>query len=175
MRKDNEICPKYDMPMGLVRELRAKKSTKAFVEQKRNAKSRGIGWELTLKEWWGIWDVSGKYGQRGCFPGAYQMGRNMDVGPYAVGNVCICTVQENMIVRSSHTIYKHNPKRAVCFPERSKGSVFRARNTKGSWTGYYGKRYVGSFRSEEEAKRNVSEFIARMLTEKNSHVKVEAT
>ncbi|WNG71736.1 hypothetical protein [Cupriavidus gilardii] len=29
----------------------------AFEMQKRNAQSRGIGWELTFEQWWEIWEL----------------------------------------------------------------------------------------------------------------------
>jgi hypothetical protein len=60
-----------------------------------NARQRGIAFLLTFKEWWAIWEASGKWEQRGYHRGQYVMARNGDVGPYAVGNVRICTGAEN--------------------------------------------------------------------------------
>jgi hypothetical protein len=67
----------------------------AFKVQKRAAARRGIGWELSFQEWLGIWEASGKLGQRGRCRGQWVMGRNGDVGPYAVGNVFIITHADN--------------------------------------------------------------------------------
>lgn len=67
---------------------------RAFTQQKVNAKKRGIAWELTVTQWWKIWQDSGKWAQRGRGQG-YCMGRHGDAGPYAVGNVYICTIGEN--------------------------------------------------------------------------------
>ena len=73
-----------------------------FVNQKLTAAQRGIGWELTLPEWWSIWQTSGKYDQRG--PGAgYCMTRVGNTGPFAKGNVEIKTVGQNF----SESYYKH--------------------------------------------------------------------
>lgn len=66
----------------------------AFNCQRQNAKARGIGWELTLWQWWQIWNLSGKWDQRGRGQG-YVMCRRGDVGPYAVGNVFIAPAREN--------------------------------------------------------------------------------
>lgn len=59
---------------------------RAYHQQKHNAKQRGIGWELTLWQWWKIWDDSGHWERRGRGQG-YVMARYGDSGPYAVGNV----------------------------------------------------------------------------------------
>lgn len=65
-----------------------------FKQQRASAGKRGIGWELSLWQWWSIWQESGKWAQRGCGQG-YVMCRNGDVGPYSVGNVFIATCREN--------------------------------------------------------------------------------
>lgn len=65
-----------------------------FNEQKRNAGTREIGWELNLWQWWSIWQQSGKWAQRGRGNG-YVMCRVGDVGPYSIDNVFIATGCEN--------------------------------------------------------------------------------
>lgn len=69
---------------------------RSFNEQRRNAESRGIGWELTVHEWWRIWEESGKWAERGRGRGRYVMARTGDAGPYKAGNVRIATSDENM-------------------------------------------------------------------------------
>lgn len=69
--------------------------TYAYWQQRRNAIERGIGWELTLWQWWQIWDKSGRWNERGRGHG-YCMCRLNDTGPYAVDNVYIATGAENM-------------------------------------------------------------------------------
>jgi len=69
---------------------------------KTNAKRRGIPFELTYAQWWGIWQRSGKWDQRGNDrPDGYVMGRKGDVGSYAVGNVEIITHAENVALRNT--------------------------------------------------------------------------
>lgn len=67
---------------------------RAFTTQRCNARRRGIGWELSLWEWWQIWQQSGKWKLRGRGQG-YVMARDGDAGPYAVGNVFITTAADN--------------------------------------------------------------------------------
>lgn len=71
-----------------------KRPTFAYHSQRRNARSRGIGWDLTLAQWWAIWQTSGKWAERGRGQG-YVMCREGDEGPYALGNVFIATAREN--------------------------------------------------------------------------------
>lgn len=65
-----------------------------FVQQRNNAKRRNIDWQLTLGEWWQIWEASGKWDERGRGSG-YVMARHGDTGPYAVGNVKVINGREN--------------------------------------------------------------------------------
>jgi hypothetical protein len=67
----------------------------AYAMHRRKAKARDVPFLLTFEEWWSIWRTSGKWEQRGRRKGQYVMARFCDVGPYAVGNVRICTNQEN--------------------------------------------------------------------------------
>lgn len=78
--------------MSLVKTLQPKT---IFARQKSMAKVRGIEWQLTFEEWWNIWEQSGKYEQRGRGAGKYCMSRKGDVGPYAVNNVMIKTIDDN--------------------------------------------------------------------------------
>jgi hypothetical protein len=66
----------------------------AFIQQRRNARARGVEWQLTLWQWWTIWQKSGHWAGRGRGSG-FGMCRYNDVGPYAVGNVFIATGREN--------------------------------------------------------------------------------
>ncbi len=65
--------------------LDAKKALAAYRSQKHNAARRGIGWELTFKQWCDWWgeDIERRGTRRGCL----QMQRYMDRGPYALGNI----------------------------------------------------------------------------------------
>lgn len=66
-----------------------------FSVQKRKAKQRGIPWELSFEQWWGIWEQSGKWDLRGDTSGMYCMSRREDTGPYSVTNVYINKFGEN--------------------------------------------------------------------------------
>lgn len=74
---------------------RPDKPTYAFTAQCRNARSRDIGWELSLWQWWKIWEQSGHWPDRGVGHG-YCMCRMNDTGPYAADNVYIGTNIENI-------------------------------------------------------------------------------
>ena len=60
--------------------------TRAFKMQHRNAHRDGIGWELTLWQWWTLWQESGHWDQRGRGNG-YWMLRLDKSKPYAMCNV----------------------------------------------------------------------------------------
>lgn len=66
-----------------------------YKSHKTSAKQRGVEFLLTFEEWWEIWDASGKWYERGKQTNHYVMARFGDTGPYAVGNVRVCTSQEN--------------------------------------------------------------------------------
>lgn len=95
--------PKPDDPwlktLGISREEKEHLSSigalKAFRVQRDNAKKRGIGWNITLAEWWKLWTDSGKWEQRGCLKGQFVMSRHGDAGNYEAGNVSIKTNSEN--------------------------------------------------------------------------------
>jgi hypothetical protein len=71
------------------------KPTYAYWAQRKNADKRKIGWELSLWQWWKLWEQSGHWAERGRGKG-YHMCRLNDAGPYAVDNVYIATGTENM-------------------------------------------------------------------------------
>lgn len=76
--------------------------TVAFGSQRQNAKDRGIGWKLTIWEWWAIWQKSGKWPLRGKSKGQYVMCRFGDSGAYEIGNVYIATCSHNCSVQPNH-------------------------------------------------------------------------
>jgi hypothetical protein len=64
----------------------------AFRQQRNNARRCGIGWELTLWQWWSIWQASGKWPERGRV--GYWMCRHDKARPFTVDNVFICRAHE---------------------------------------------------------------------------------
>lgn len=74
----------------------ARSRAKAFLDQRRNAAVRGIEWRMTFPEWCLVWSKSGKWDCRGRTADRYVMARRQDFGPYAVWNVYITTLAQNV-------------------------------------------------------------------------------
>jgi hypothetical protein len=87
---------KWGCTFDQYRVIRGKPSL-AWSLQRRNARARGIAFELTLWQWWTIWQDSGHWHERGTGAEKYAMCRFNDVGPYAVGNVYIATNRQNSL------------------------------------------------------------------------------
>lgn len=85
----------------------------AFITQRADAKRRGIEFLFTFEEWLAIWQDSGKWEHRGPRTGQYVMARFGDKGPYAVGNVRICTTGENTVETFTHYIPSEETKRRI--------------------------------------------------------------
>lgn len=86
---------RFGVSYELLQALRACGATRAFQQQKRNADLRGIAWQLTLGQWWAVWQASGKFHLRGKGIGHYCMSRICDDGAYAIGNVHVQLCTEN--------------------------------------------------------------------------------
>lgn len=65
-----------------------------FGQQKRNADTRGIEFDITFAEWWDIWERSGRWLERGR-GGGYCMARFGDSGAYSLSNVKIIPAKQN--------------------------------------------------------------------------------
>jgi hypothetical protein len=87
----------------------------AYNRQKCNAGKRGIGWNLTLGEWWRIWSDSGKWAERGRGRGKYHMARNRDGGTYAAGNVRIIVCEDNLAEEAEIRRQRNIPTDGYCF------------------------------------------------------------
>lgn len=111
-----------------------------FVSQKRNASKRGIGWDLTFKEWWDIWQESGKWDLRGRGQG-YCMARHGDTGPYSKGNVEIITIGQNF-----SDSYISHPWEKRFNRERSRRVLFSFSERMSGWQVTFGKAYCGLLR-----------------------------
>lgn len=66
-----------------------------YLHQRRNARKRGIEWQITLPEWVEAWRQSGRWDSRGLGKDKYVMARRNDLGPYASWNVYITTSGQN--------------------------------------------------------------------------------
>jgi len=132
--------------LGMVAAGASKDTTplRAYGHQRYAAlNKRGIEWQLSLMEWWGIWQASGRWAERGVGRG-YMMCRKGDVGPYAVGNVYIGPGQVNL----SEASRKHDLPLGVSPMRKSRLNPYRAV----CWVA--GKqRHLGCFPTAEEAHR----------------------
>jgi len=123
----------------------ARAPIRAYQQQRQNALRRGIGWELTLWQWWSIWQASGKWAERGRSPAAYGMGRVDIRKPFAPGNVVIAPGIENSATRN-------------CKNKKSGLPLGVHRSQRGSSTRYWATRklggkqyYLGTFKTPELA------------------------
>src|SRR5262249_46059985 len=66
-----------------------------FLQQRSQAKQRGIPWQLEYWQWLEIWQTSGHLAERGRRKGEFQMCRPGDIGPYASSNVRIDRMEIN--------------------------------------------------------------------------------
>jgi hypothetical protein len=66
-----------------------------FVQQRVNAKNRGIEWRLTFEEWRDWWLLTGHVDERGRHRGQWAMARPGDVGPYELGNIVCMRAEDN--------------------------------------------------------------------------------
>jgi hypothetical protein len=73
-----------------------------YLEHRDNARKRGIPFKLTFKQWFALWEESGKWKQRGNRTGQYCMARPGDKGAYEVGNVVIILNEDNRAERNKN-------------------------------------------------------------------------
>ena len=129
-RRDQKSFAKYGCCWADYVKLRSmRKPTRAFSMQKRNAKNRGIEWNLTLWDWWTIWEASGRWGQRGRRKHEYVMCRLQDAGAYEVGNVYIATCHHNCSVQPNNPYRAGHPDHEKVMAELAKAG--RANSHKG--------------------------------------------
>ena len=68
-----------------------------YLNNRANAKRRGVDFQLTFEEWWTLW--KSKYHLRGRGRGKYQLCRKGDIGPYSFANCYIDTHENNRAVQ----------------------------------------------------------------------------
>lgn len=111
--RDQDALRKYGCSAAQYRDIRAAhgRPVAAFRKQRSNAVNRGIAWDLTLLQWWAIWQQSGHWRDRGSGAGRYCMARHGDIGPYSEGNVSIVPTEVN--ARDARTKAKPHAPEAV--------------------------------------------------------------
>lgn len=93
-----------------------------YFTHRRNAERRKIEHQLSLPQWWAIWESSGKWSERGWFgcrglKDKYVMARYGDSGPYSVENVRIISWSENSKESREMDKILHRPKYASGGPK----------------------------------------------------------
>lgn len=120
----------------------------AFRQQKANAARRGIGWNLSLGDFWKIWQDSGKWQERGRGKGKYCLSRYTDKGDYTIGNVWVCSFSENCREAHSHS-------------KRGSDNIhFLYPGTRKPWLAKYGRKSIGYFSTREEAEAAKREYLS---------------
>lgn len=140
---DAKSLRKHGCDYATYRAILAAKGTRPYAQQRNSAGWRGIAWELSLLEWWSIWQRSGKWGQRGRGHGKYVMSRIKDNGPYAVGNVHIQLADENS--RDAVASWKGAP------PKKFKGVFHIYPGRVRGWRATIHGKSIGYFESAEAA------------------------
>lgn len=117
---------------------------RAYQHQRTAAlNKRGIEWNLTLMAWWGIWDASGHWSDRGIGRG-WHMCRKGDQGAYEVGNVFIGEGVGNLSAAAKNADLPIG----VAYTARGKSKPYRA------YCNVYGRqRHIGMFSTVEEAEQ----------------------
>ena len=126
---------------GLPSKARRSKAA-LYTIQKKAAKKREIGWEITFPEWVSLWMRSGKWELRGVGKGKYCMARDGDVGAYKVGNVSVVPNEVN---------WREAPKRLRGTVSNPKGYSKLARVKARPYTARFRKRLLGHFATPEQA------------------------
>lgn len=89
--------PELDLPRAQVKAFERQHGVEGvrrmYDLQRRSAWDRGIGWELSLAEWLGVWGAN--IVRRGQGRDALMMCRRNDKGPYSAENVYLGTAHEN--------------------------------------------------------------------------------
>jgi len=114
-----------------------------FRSQRRDAGYRGIEWNLTLGDWWDVWQKSGKWQLRGRTKGMFVMSRINDAGGYTLGNIYITSTSNNCReARAS------NPTKAGV-----RGGVYcLLPGFSRPWLAKFGKKSLGYHATEQEAR-----------------------
>lgn len=137
---DARCMERWGCDLATRREINRERAGIAYSRQRENAKRRGIPWEMSLGQWWGLWKESGQWKNRGIFKGQYCMSRFGDEGPYAPNNVAIIPNADNS--REARTHSKKSPITGVycVHPGTSK-----------PWVAYVKKKSIGYFESDKKA------------------------
>lgn len=147
--RDRRYIARYGLDYATVKMLQKNGASRAWAYQRRNARMRNIEWHLTLAAWWGIWQSSGKWEQRGRRKGNYVMARLQDSGPYAPSNVWVCEVAENIREARAHSKPSTGNNVHCLFPGYKK-----------PWVAKAGRMSLGYYATREEADKAKADYLA---------------
>lgn len=152
MRKAQE--EKTGVSYDLLQALRAEGHTKAYRQHKNNSASRGIAFDLTLGQWWAVWQSSGHAHERGRGVGKYCMSRINDSGGYTLGNVHIQPCVENS--RDAVAVWKDR------LPKKHPGVFLLYPGRRRPYMAKVGEKVLGYFATEEDAVQARNEYAAQI-------------
>lgn len=148
---DVKYLQRHGVDFATLKVLQGNGGTRAWREQRRNALNRGIGWHLSLGQWWGIWQESGKWERRGRGKGKYCLARYADRGDYVPGNVWVCEFAENCREAKSHAVRGAKNNIHYAYPGTAK-----------PWLAKHSRKYIGFFATREEAEKAKAEYTASL-------------
>lgn len=140
------IAEKWGVTYERWKSLRADGTVVRFERQRNAARGRGIPWELTFAQWLGVWESSGKIGERGRGKDKFCMARIGDVGAYSVDNVIIKTHSENCREARAN----ENERGRKWSDVQGVTHAYPGRPNK-AWMAKYGRKAIGYFSTKEEA------------------------
>lgn len=128
----------------------------AWRTQRRNSARRGILFELSVMEFWNVWDASGKWSQRGRGAGRFCMSRIDERSGYLVGNVRVIDNSDNARLArlEKPCVRREKDKQGVYLLLPGYYKPYGAR---------YGRKFLGFFETEEEAYAARHKYVAEKL------------
>jgi hypothetical protein len=130
---------------------------RAFDQQRKAAKFRGIPFLFTYEEWLAVWLASGHLDERGRYRDGYVMARLGDRGPYAPGNIHIITHAENIAeaYRSAETRHKMSQSK-IGKPLSAEHRQAISTTTSGANNHFHGKTHSAEARAKMRAAKRRS-------------------
>jgi len=86
------------------------RAKRRFWQHRTNARNRGIEFFLTFEEWYGWWQATGHWGERGRHRESYVMARIGDEGAYELGNIECITARRNCIEGNNRRVRRCTPR-----------------------------------------------------------------
>lgn len=142
-----------------------------YYSQQRNAKRRGIKFDLLMADWLAVWIASGKLGERGLGSNKYCMARRDDSGGYTAGNVYITTNAAN---GREYAIAKARGRRQRQ-SNHGTGIYLMYPGTKRPWVARHGKHCLGHFPTKKGAVGARNRFVLALEAKRNNASKAQST